>query len=50
MIKYLILKNRSYRRFHQDVLVSSNTLEELIYLARHLVFVANLKSLKHILS
>ena len=50
MIKDLILKNRSYRRFHQDVPVSLNTLKELTDLARHSASGANLQPLKYILS
>jgi nitroreductase len=34
MIRDLVLKNRSYRRFYQDVAVSLATLRELVDLAR----------------
>jgi len=50
MIKALIYKNRSYRRFHQDQKVTMETLEELVDLARHSACGANLQSLKYILS
>ncbi len=50
MIKDLIYKNRSYRRFHQDKIISMETLEELVNLARHSACGANLQSLKYILS
>ena len=50
MIKDLIYRNRSYRRFHQDKKISMETLEELVDLARHSACGANLQSLKYILS
>jgi nitroreductase len=50
MLKDLIYKNRSYRRFHQDERVSIETLKELVDLARHTASGANLQSLKYILS
>ena len=50
MIKDLILNNSSYRRFYQDVPISSNTLEELIDLLRHLASGADLQPLTYILS
>lgn len=50
MLKDLIYKNRSYRRFHQDEKVSIETLKELVDLARHSANGANLQSLKYILS
>lgn len=50
MIKDLVLKNRSYRRFHQDEAVKSETLLELIDLARLSASGANLQPLKYILS
>ena len=34
MLKELILKNRSYRRFYQDVKIDKPTLFELVDLAR----------------
>jgi len=49
MIKDLVLKNRSYRRFHQDVPVSMQTLKELIDLARLSSSGANKQPLKYIL-
>ena len=50
MIKELVYKNRSYRRFHQNDKISIDTLEELVDLARHSACGANLQSLKYILS
>ena len=50
MIKELVYKNRSYRRFHQNDKISMDTLEELVDLARHSACGANLQSLKYILS
>ncbi|TFG90949.1 MAG: nitroreductase, partial [Syntrophobacterales bacterium] len=34
MIKDLVAKNRSYRRFHQDSPITLDTLRELVDLAR----------------
>lgn len=50
MIKELIYKNRSFRRFHQNEKITMDTLEELVDLARHSACGANLQSLKYILS
>jgi nitroreductase len=50
MIKELILKNRSCRRFYQDVTVSYDVLKELVELARLSPSAANLQPLKYILS
>ena len=50
MIKELIKKNRSYRRFYEDIPVSRKTLEELIDLARLSASAANRQPLKYILS
>ena len=47
MIKDLILKNRSYRRFRQDEAVNCDTLWELIDLARLSASGANLQPLKY---
>ena len=49
MIKDLILKNRSYRRYHQDVAVSMEALEELVDLGRISSTGANKQPLKYIL-
>ena len=49
MIKDLILKNRSYRRFHQDVPISMDMLKELVDLARISNSGANKQPLKYIL-
>jgi nitroreductase len=46
----LVTKNRSYRRFHQDVSVSRETLIELIVLARLSATAANMQPLKFLLS
>lgn len=50
MLKRLITKNRSYRRFHQDHKIERQTLAELIDLARLCPSGANLQPLKYILS
>lgn len=50
MIEDLIRKNRSYRRFHQDVSVSMETLRDLVNLARLSASGANLQPLKYVLS
>lgn len=50
MIRELIEKNRTYRRFYEDVKIERSTLEELIDLARLSSSGANLQSLKYILS
>ena len=50
MIEDLIRKNRSYRRFQQDVPVNIDTLRELVNLARLSASGANLQPLKYILS
>lgn len=50
MIRDLILKNRSYRRFYEDVKIEIETLKELIELARLSASAANLQPLKYIIS
>jgi nitroreductase len=50
MIKDLVVKNRSYRRFHQEVPIERETLKELVDLARLSASAANLQPLKYILS
>ena len=50
MIRDLITKNRSYRTFHQNVLVGIETLRELVDLARLSASAANSQPLKYILS
>jgi len=50
MIKELILKTRSYRRFYQEEQVSTETLKELVDLARLSASAANLQPLKYIIS
>ena len=49
MLKELIRKNRSYRRFHQEVPVEMETLRELVDLARHSASGANRQPLKYVL-
>ena len=46
MIKDLILKNRSYRRFHQETAVELDTLKELVDLARLSASAGNRQALK----
>jgi nitroreductase len=50
MLRELILKNRSYRRFHQDVSIDINTLRSLVDLARLSASAANLQPIRYILS
>ncbi len=50
MLKDLILKNRSYRRFDQSVPVEMETLRELVDLARCSASATNRQALKFILS
>ena len=50
MLKDLILQNRSYRRFQQDVVIELETLRELVDLARCSASATNRQPLKYILS
>jgi nitroreductase len=50
MIRDLILKNRSYRRLHQEVDIKLEILRELVDLARLSPSARNAQSLKYILS
>ncbi|MDX9872784.1 MAG: nitroreductase family protein [Clostridia bacterium] len=50
MIRELIMKNRSYRRFYQDVKISREELEEFVDLARLSSSGSNRQPLKYILS
>ena len=50
MIRELILKNRSYRRFYQDEPVGLETLRGLVDLARHSATARNAQPLKFYLS
>jgi nitroreductase len=50
MFKSLVLKNRSYRRFHQDEPISRGSLRELVDLARLSASAANRQPLKYFLS
>lgn len=50
MIRELIKKNRSYRRFYEDSLIEEKTLKGLVDLARLSASAANLQPLKYILS
>jgi nitroreductase len=50
MIQDLILKNRSYRRFYQEVDIKLETLRELVDLARLSASARNAQPLKYILS
>jgi nitroreductase len=49
MIRDMVIKNRSYRRFHQEVPVERETLKELVDLARLSASAANRQPLKYIL-
>lgn len=50
MLKDLIIKNRSYRRFHQDHAIGMETLQELVDIARQTASGGNAQPLKYILS
>jgi nitroreductase len=50
MIRDLVLKNRSYRRFHEEVDIKIETLKELVDLARLSASAMNAQPLKCILS
>jgi len=50
MLRDLILKNRSCRRFYQEVAVEQETLRELVDLARCSASAANRQPLKYVLS
>ena len=50
MLKDLIIKNRSYRRFYQEELVELTTLRSLVDLARLSATGSNLQSLKYVTS
>ena len=49
-IRDLVVRTRSYRRFHQDVAVDRATLRELVDLARHSASGANIQPLKYVLA
>ncbi|MCK4423745.1 MAG: nitroreductase family protein, partial [Candidatus Omnitrophica bacterium] len=50
MIRDLIIKNRSYRKFKQEVGIKEETLKELIDLARLSGSGGNVQPLKYIIS
>jgi len=50
MIRDLVLRNRSYRRFHQGEAIDRETLRELVDLARLSASAANNQPLKYVLS
>jgi len=50
VIRDLVLKNRSHRRFYQEVDIKLETLRELVDLARHSASAMNTQPLKYILS
>lgn len=50
MIKELVLKNRSYRRFYQDQKITTEILKELVDLTRLTASAANLQPLKYVIS
>jgi nitroreductase len=50
MLRDLVIKNRSYRRFQEDFRVEIDTLRELVDLARLSASAANLQPLRYILS
>ncbi len=50
MIRDLVMKNRSYRRFYQEVAIERQTLKELVDLARLSAAAGNMQPLKYVLS
>ena len=50
MLQEIVRKNRSYRRFYQDVPIKLETLKELVDLARLSASAMNLQPLKYVLS
>jgi nitroreductase len=50
MMKDLVLKNRSYRRFYEDVEIDCQTLRDLVDLARLSASAANKQPLRYMLS
>jgi len=50
MIKDLISKNRSYRRFHEEIAIDCETLRGLVDLARHSASAGNMQPLRYVLS
>ncbi|MBI2850319.1 MAG: nitroreductase family protein [Chloroflexi bacterium] len=50
MFKNLVLQNRSYRKFHQDIAIAKETLRELVDLARCSASGGNRQPLKYIIS
>jgi len=50
LLKDLVLKCRSYRRFYQEVAIDNKTLRELVDLARYSASAINRQPLKYILS
>jgi nitroreductase len=50
MLEEIVRKNRSYRRFHQDVPIKLETLRELVDLGRLSASALNLQPLKYMLS
>jgi len=50
MLRDLVIKNRSYRRFYEKEKISLRTLKDLVDLARHSAAAANLQPLKYLLS
>jgi nitroreductase len=50
MIRDLVLKNRSYRRFYQEEAITPDVLRELVDLARQTASARNAQPLKYILS
>lgn len=50
MLRDLVIKNRSYRRFHQEIPIELETLRGLVDLARLSPSAANRQALKYIIS
>jgi nitroreductase len=50
VLRDIVMKNRSYRRFYQNVAIERETLRELVDLARFCASAANRQALKYIIS
>jgi len=50
MLSELIRRNRSVRRFHQDIAIDEGILRELVNNTRHIASAANLQPLRYMLS
>ena len=49
MLRELVIKNRSYRRFHQHTAIDMDILRQLVDMARHTASARNIQPLKYML-